>query len=191
MLEIAPEYRNAIDSSSRIVHAKVIIDFSPIVQLTFTNDDIVQMHLIEDTAPAHQTFPHGQIGNNRLEIKLYDKDRHFDPLNTTSPIYGLVKTNCKVQAYIGFELQDGTTGWLTLGTFYTSNWKVSGEWVTTIATDSLQQLKRSQYSGGILSNSPAVVVHVDDTFAQWSQGYPVNVAATTDGSLILNISGVI
>lgn len=191
MLEITPEYRNAIYSYSRVVHAKVIIYFSPSVYLSFTDDDITQMHLIEDTAPAHQTFPHGQIGNNRLELKIYDKDRQFDPLNTTSPIYGLVKPNCKVQAFIGFELQDNITGWLPLGTFYTSNWNITEGWVTTTATDRLQQLKLSQYSGGILSNSPAVVVHVDDTFAQWSQGYPVNVSATTDGNLILNISGVI
>jgi len=192
MIPTTQNYRDSIFSPVRKIHGKLVIDFSDTVQQTYYGDDIFLIHLVETKKPSNNTLPIGQITSNQLEIKLNNSNHLFDPHNTKSPLYGLIKANCKIQAYLGLGLPDQTIEWVSLGTFWTENWNVPEDepWVSTIAKDRLELLRRSLYQTGSVVDTPAVVVHVDDSQNDWSQGTLTNVTATGSGDLILNIAGV-
>jgi hypothetical protein len=192
MIPTSTNYNNSIFSPIRKVYGKLIIDFSDTIQQTYYGDDIFLIHLVETKDPTNNTLPIGQITSNQLEIKLNNSNHFFDPHNTDSPLYGLMKANCKIQAYLGLELPDQTIEWIPLGTFWSGDWNVPEDepWVSTIAKDRLNLLDRSLYQTGSVVSTPAVVVHVDDSQSDWSQGILSNTTATGGGDLILNISGV-
>jgi hypothetical protein len=192
MFPISSAFTEAIKGDFRKIHAKVTIDFSPTLKMDFLDNDIFSIRYTTIKTPSPNRLPYGQIATNKLELKLYNKNRIFDPQNTNSPLYGKVKPNCKIQCYLGAELPDLTTEWVPLGTFWSGDWNVPEDepWVATTAKDRLNLLERSLYQTGSVINTPAVIVHVDDSQSDWSQGILSNVTATTSGELILNISGV-
>lgn len=192
MIPTSQTYQNSIFNPIRKIHGKLTIDFSDTVQQTYYGDDIFLIHLVETKGSPHNTLSIGKVSSNKLEIKLNNSTHLFDPHNTDSPLYGLIKANCKIQAFLGLELLDQTIEWIPLGTFWSGDWTVPEDelWVSTIAKDRLNLLDRSLYQTGSVVNTPAVVVHVDDNQSDWSQGILFNTTVTGSGELILNISGV-
>jgi len=132
---------------------KIVEFISPIYEV-YQGDEIISLELTEERELRGTTLPIGNISLNELRVVLVN-DGRFNLDNTTSILYNRLKPNCRVRAWIGVELTDGTTEWVPLGVFWTVDWKVSEKDLTAefTARDKLQRLSDTNISLGILQDT--------------------------------------
>lgn len=80
--------------------AKIIELFS-IIREMYEGSDVLRISLLEERDISHGSLPIGNISSNEIEIMLNNIDHHFSPGNRRSPIYGYMKSNRRIQAWIG------------------------------------------------------------------------------------------
>jgi len=120
-----------------------IIEFFTSIQEIYYTHDIIGINFLEEREVSNGTLPIGNISSNEIEIKLNNESRKFDTGNTQSPLYGLIKANRKIQAWIGIEEE-----LVPLGTFWTKDWTVQEDGVvaSTIGRDRLDRLNDTTYA---------------------------------------------
>ena len=78
---------------------------------------------MEEKEVSQGSLPIGNISSNEIDIKLNNKNRKFDAGNTQSSLYGLLKANRKIKAWIGIEQDGGAKELVPLGVFWSGDWK--------------------------------------------------------------------
>lgn len=127
-----------------------IVEFFTSIQETYEGDDIFYINLLEEMEVNQGSLPIGTVSYNELDIRLYNKNRKFDAGNTDSPLYGMLKLNRKIKAWLGIEKSDLTKEFVPLGTFWSGDWNApEGDmYVTTSGWDRLKFLSETEYSTG-------------------------------------------
>lgn len=82
--------------------AKIIELFTAIREI-YEGQDIYRISLFEERDISHGSLPIGNISSNEIEIMLNNIDHRFSPGNKQSPIYGYMKSNRRIQAWIGID----------------------------------------------------------------------------------------
>ena len=88
----------------------------------------------------------GSISSNEIDIRFYNKDRIFDAGNKASPLYGALKPNRRIRAYL-YEDEENMT---PLGTFWTGEWTVpeNALWAQTTGRDRISLLGQTTFASG-------------------------------------------
>lgn len=121
---------------------KIMEVFSSIQEI-YEGEDIISINLLEEKEVSQGSLPIGNISSNEIEIVLNNINREFDAGNKNSRLYGLVKANRKVRAWVGTEDE-----LVPLGLFWTKDWEVPEDGVIakTVGRDRLDRLRDDTYS---------------------------------------------
>lgn len=113
------------------------------IQEIYEGEDIISINLLEEKEVSQGSLPVGNISSNEIEIVLNNINREFDAGNKSSRLYGLVKPNRKIKAWIGTEDE-----LIPLGVFWSKDWDVPEDGITakTIGRDRLDRLRDTEYS---------------------------------------------
>ncbi len=130
-----------------------IVEFFTAYAEVYYDDDIVSINLLEETEPHVGTIPIGNISANEISIRLNNINNKFDPGNTNSPLYGMLKKNRRIRAWLGIDLtgeilnDENEITWYSLGTFWSQDWKVPEDdiFVETTGLDRLEFLRKTQF----------------------------------------------
>lgn len=126
-----------------------IVEFYSSIQETYEGERILELSLLDEREVDTGSVPVGNISANELSITLDNADHRFDPGNTESPLYGLIKAHRRLRAWLGAVLSDGSVEWLPLGVFWAVEWDVPNSQSETvarvIARDRLELLRQSTY----------------------------------------------
>lgn len=110
-----------------------IIEIYTAIQETYEGDSIISLNLLEERELSHDSLPIGNISSNEIRIRLNNFDRRFDAGNTQSHLYGLLRQNRRIRAWIGAFWEDRTeipnpptfvrnsTAWLPSGQMILAN----------------------------------------------------------------------
>jgi len=143
-------------AANRIVK---IVEFYTCIIETYEGDDIVSMNLLEESEISDGSLPIGNISCNELDVELQnikligpDGTIILDPFytgNTDSYLHALIKKNRKITASIGCVLADATVEYVTLGTFWTGDPKVSEKSpvISFSARDRMELLRKAEFIG--------------------------------------------
>jgi hypothetical protein len=122
-------WKEAIKANQREFkcYVRFYFDGENTVPYDFTEATVESIDLLEETFAEGQT-PLGAVSSNELVISLHNDSHQFSPRNISSPYYGKLLPNIRVDAYIGLKVAEGavaaedTYEYVDLGTFYVSNW---------------------------------------------------------------------
>jgi hypothetical protein len=117
-------------------------------------DEIMSISLLEEREFSTGNLPIGNISANEITIQLSNADHRFDAGNTESQLYGLIKMNRKIKAWLGVELPDKTIEYAPLGVFYANDWAIpeNSIGITVTGRDRLELLTLDNFSAGVLQN---------------------------------------
>jgi len=103
-----------------------IAEIVPGVYEVWTEDELAQLIVKLQGDPSCLTLPYGTAS-----IAMDDLVRRFDP-RTKDGLFLMLEERQGISLYIGAELEDGTTEWKPLGTFYQANggWRQGDNGVT-------------------------------------------------------------
>lgn len=111
------------------------------VGLNFTNDNIADISISEDTSYVSESLP-----SAKLSVKILDYSKLFNVDNTNSFI-NYLEDGQPLEVAIGQTLENGTVEYIDLPTFYLSDWGSNGRQMSFSATDRIALLD-GQYSAG-------------------------------------------
>lgn len=125
-----------------------ITEFYTAVTETYLDEDIVFIHLLEEQTFDDMTLPIGNVSANEIDIRLKNVNRKFDPSNKNSPLYGLLKRNRRMRAWLGAEVKQGEIEWYPLGVFWTLDWNApnSQMYVDTTGRDRLELMRLTDFT---------------------------------------------
>lgn len=130
-----------------------ILEASAMYQETYEGNDIMSINLLEERDISSGRIPVGAISANEIVLRLNNSDRRFDADNRQSPLYGLVKPNRRIRAWLGVELTPGgAVEWVPLGTFWSGGWHVPSDkvYITVSGRDRLEIMQRNVFAPGLL-----------------------------------------
>lgn len=78
-----------------------ILEFFTSIQEIYEGDDILSINLLEERETSQGSLPVGNISSNEIKVSIRNDDRRFDAGNTASPLYGLLKPNRRIKAWLG------------------------------------------------------------------------------------------
>ena len=152
-LDISPIYSvtKMVATISKINEAfsvPKIMEFYTAVKETYTGDEIVSLHLLEELGYSSSVLSLGTISANEISVTLDNTTRKFNIGNSQSSVNGYLKKNRRVVAWLGAEVVPGEIEWYQLGVFYTTNWSVPEQDVVAIATarDRLELLRLQDFT---------------------------------------------
>jgi len=122
-----------------------IIEFFTSIQEVYEGEDLISIRLLEEREVSQGSLPIGNISANEIDIRLNNSTRKFDAGNTASPLYGVVKVNRRIKAWIGTDTPAGRE-YVPLGVFWSGDWKAPEDGVeaSTIGRDRLGLLGKEQ-----------------------------------------------
>lgn len=125
-----------------------ILEFFTSIQEIYEGDDVLLISLLEEREVSQGSLPVGNISSNEITIRLNNEIRKFDVGNPDSPLYGLIKPNRRIKAWLGVEKDDGTKEWVPLGIFWCGDWEAPEDdiYAQTRGRDRLELLRKSTYS---------------------------------------------
>jgi len=115
-------------------HSAKILEFFSAVKTLYEDSDIISLELTEESEVSNGSLPIGNISSNELNIQINNINNLYHPGNYHSPLYGLVKKNRKVRAWIGIEYSEQLIEWHPLGVFWSGDWSVADDAVYAEAT---------------------------------------------------------
>ena len=90
------------------------------------SDDLIEFYINKEKDYDSGTIPIGNISANTLTAMLRNTHNKYTPNNPSSPVYDYLKSNRKLIASVGYELDDGYIEWVEQGTFYSDDWTPTG-----------------------------------------------------------------
>lgn len=123
-----------------------ILEFFTSIQETYESD-IILIHLLEEREISQGSLPIGNISANEITVRLDNSSHKFDPGNTASPLYGLLKPNRLIRTWLGVDTAVGRE-WVPLGVFWSGDWNIpeTGVYAETTGRDILEHLRKSNYA---------------------------------------------
>lgn len=130
--------------------AKITEMFTAIVE-TYLAEDIESIHLLEEVGYTTGSLPIGNLSANEIDITLSNTTRRFDLNNTQSTLYGYVKRNRRVRAWLGAYVGP-TIEWHLMGVFWTTTWDIKKDSLVASLTarDRLELLRLTDFTTSIL-----------------------------------------
>ncbi|MBX5464304.1 MAG: hypothetical protein IRZ26_01970 [Clostridia bacterium] len=112
---------------------------------TYLSGDVVEIKLLEEREASQGSLPVGNITANEISVRLANEGGKFDPTNQQSPLWGLLKPNRRIRAWLGISGE-----WVPLGTFWSLDWDSPDDALeaTVTARDRLELLRLSTYTPG-------------------------------------------
>jgi hypothetical protein len=134
-----------------------IVEFFSTMQDTLEGDDIVSANLLEEREVREGSIPIGVLSSNELDVEFQNValmrgvKKYIDPFfpgNDDSYLQGFLRPNCRMTAYLGFELPTGSIEYLLLGTFWTGEWNISDDKFscTVSCRDRMEILRNETYT---------------------------------------------
>lgn len=126
-----------------------ILEFFTLVKedYTETDDELFSVELVEERESGLLL---GGIVSNELVLTLRNDHRHFDVDNSRSPLFGLLKPNRRIRAWIGAHTSggEGDPEYVPLGTFWSTEWEARDRDVSVRvrAWDRIALLQKSTYN---------------------------------------------
>jgi len=110
------------------------------LEQVFDSDHIISASVIEEVDPSASV-----LSVNSLKFTVLNEDQKFNMLNPEG-IYAFLQQRQKISAYSGLLLPDGSYEYVSMGTFYLSDWKNStGLTATLEASDAIGMLDKTTY----------------------------------------------
>ena len=78
-----------------------ILEFFSSLQETYEGDEVMLVRLLEEREVGQGTLPIGNISANEIEIRLENSGHKFDAGNKQSPLYGMLRANRRLRAWLG------------------------------------------------------------------------------------------
>lgn len=148
MLELDPPWSD-IDKVELTVskinlpnHPVRILEFYTSVVECYTDDDrVMTLDVIEEQEVDSNSLPFGTISANEINVTLSNHDKHFNPEDPETPLYGMLKPNRRVEPWYGVEV-DGEIEWHPMGIYWITKWSLprSDIAISLMARDRVQLL---------------------------------------------------
>jgi hypothetical protein len=192
MIPVSDAFQQTILGTNRKIYVKVTVYWTDNLQVTYSGKDLFALTLLEQKDKYSGLLSAGNLSANALEISFNNISRIFDPFNETSPLFGLLKPNRKLEPFIGVDVGEGNIEWISLGIFWSGEWTSPEEKISTFVNgiDRLEMLDRTLFERGRVLIPPAATIRTDDDTLDWSQGELNRVKPTNDGRLILDLAGM-
>jgi hypothetical protein len=128
-----------------------ISQFFTMLEETYLSEDgeLVTVHVTEQRQFEGTTIPQGNLASSEITVRLNNIDGTFDPGNTGSRLYGLLKNNRAIEAWLGVDLvPSGVRRWYPLGVFYSRDWNAPDAeiYAEVSGQDMLSRLQTTTYS---------------------------------------------
>lgn len=139
-----------------------ITEFITSIQEVYEGDEIISINLLEEKEVSTSTgLPIGNISSNEITVKLANTNKKFDPNNSESPLYQLLKPNRRIRAWVGTEAE-----LLPLGRFWSGDWEIPEHemYVSVTGNDKLHLLSQSIYSTSVLKQDVTLYELAVDVF---------------------------
>lgn len=128
-----------------------IVEFVTALQEIYEGEELISIKLLEEREVSGGSLPVGNISANEIEITLNNADRKFSAGNVESPLYGMLRANRRIRAWLGVDVQ-GEIGaervWVPLGVFWSGDWHSPEDavYAKTTGRDRLELLRSTNYS---------------------------------------------
>lgn len=86
-----------------------IMEFFTSIQETYGAGDVLEIRLLEERESDQGSLPVGNISANEISLRLANTGRKFDVTNIESPLWGLLKPNRRVKAWLGAMAENPAT----------------------------------------------------------------------------------
>jgi len=142
-----------LNKADSLIH--VLELYTSVVETYYNNDRLVSLSLLEEYGPDSSALGDnnclGTISSNELDTTLNNTDKVFNALNTSSKLYGLIKRNRRIHAWLGAVVND-VIEWHSLGVFYSTQWSNTSDALTATVTaqDSLTLCSGADLIGAYL-----------------------------------------
>jgi hypothetical protein len=139
-------------------HSKILECFTSI-QETYYDNDLFLISLVEERETSQGSLPVGNISSNEIEVRLNNADGKFDAGNSASRLYGLLKKNRRIHAWLGVDNEDRTdVEWVPLGVFWSGGWSAPEDsvYASTTGRDRLDLLRNTNYQTGTVQENATV-----------------------------------
>jgi hypothetical protein len=126
-----------------------VLEFYTGVSEVYDQDRVMEINLLEEQVFDDMTLPIGNVSSNEVDIKFDNVDKHFDPRNPSSSLFGQLKKNRKVKPYLGVDIEgNGIPTWYPLGVFFTTEWTAptNDVYASLVARDRLELLKQRDFT---------------------------------------------
>lgn len=80
-----------------------IVEFYTALQEVYEGDGLISIQLLEEREVSGGSLPIGNISANEIEIRLNNLDRRFSAGNENSPLYGMLRANRRIRAWLGID----------------------------------------------------------------------------------------
>ncbi|MEW6048485.1 MAG: hypothetical protein AB1609_18745, partial [Bacillota bacterium] len=123
-----------------------IAEFFTSIKETYLSGDLVSIRLLEEREASQGSLPVGNITANEIALVLNNESHKFDPDNTQSPLFRLLKPNRRIRAWLGVEV-NGVPEWVPLGTFWSLDWDSQDDTLEAIVTarDRMELLRKGTF----------------------------------------------
>lgn len=138
-------------------------------QNTYTGSDIVSLDITEEMETEGGSLPIGNITSNEINLSLINTDDRFTYGNTDSIYSYLVRSNVKIEVWLGFVLASGTSdvssgdyivetegsdkvGYHPYGVYWSDDWITDRRSLTvrTFARDRMEHLRKAEFDDSLL-----------------------------------------
>lgn len=119
------------NARSRYLHQMFRIHFSSSKVLDVTRSKYLMSSSLLEEAYKHTDSPFGDITSNEISLTLFNEKGLFNPVNTDSDYYGLIKKGVKIEAFIR---PDEVDEWDQVGVYYVTDWVTSTSGATADVT---------------------------------------------------------
>ena len=83
-----------------------IMEFYTSIQQIYEGDDLVRITLLEEREINTNSLPVGSASSAEIGVLLNNIDDRFTAGNTLSPLYGLLRANRRIKAWLGIEAEN-------------------------------------------------------------------------------------
>lgn len=80
-----------------------ILEFFTSIQETYYSGDVIEIRLLEEREASQGSLPVGNISSNEISLRLANESGKFDVTNRQSPLWGLLKPNRRIRAWLGLR----------------------------------------------------------------------------------------
>jgi hypothetical protein len=103
--------------------------------------------ILEETGYVTGGLPIGNVSSNEIDVYISNMDRRFDLDNANSPLYGYIRRNRRLVAWLGLEIANKIE-WYQQGTYWTTQWDIASTSLSASVTarDRLEVLRNTDFT---------------------------------------------
>jgi hypothetical protein len=140
MLITTTDYERKIFSQERRFKGRITFLMNGVTTV-YDDDDIIKIRVLEEVSILSESVP-----SNELELILDNSSGEFDFLNLPN-YYEIIASKPEIKVELGLVINETTTEWLPMGTFFMSDWKNenTSKTVSMTANDSFSLLSNVNF----------------------------------------------